>query len=36
VSPAAGGQLLQLIKAPSGFKIEDYRVELLGHCKNCK
>jgi len=36
VAPAAGGQLLQLIKAPSGFKIEDYRVELLGHCKNCK
>src|SRR5215813_34935 len=36
VSPAAGGQLLQLIKAPSGFKVEDYRVELLGHCKNCK
>lgn len=36
VSPAAGEELLKLIKAPSGFKVEDCRVELLGHCKNCR
>ncbi|MGE0129450.1 MAG: Fur family transcriptional regulator [Blastocatellales bacterium] len=36
VNPAAGEQALKLIKTPSGFKIADYRVELLGHCKNCK
>lgn len=36
VAPAAGEQLLKLIKAPSGFEVEDYRVELLGHCKNCR
>ncbi len=36
VDPAASEQLLQLIKAPSGFKVEDYRVEILGHCKNCR
>jgi Fe2+ or Zn2+ uptake regulation protein len=36
VDPTAGDQLLRLIKAPSGFRVEDYRVELLGHCKNCK
>jgi Fe2+ or Zn2+ uptake regulation protein len=29
-------QLLKLIKAPSGFEVEDYRVELLGYCKNCR
>jgi Fe2+ or Zn2+ uptake regulation protein len=36
VSQAMGEQALKLIKAPSGFKIADYRVELLGYCKNCK
>ena len=36
VNPAAGEQALKLIKAPGGFKVEDYRVELLGYCKNCK
>ena len=36
VNPAAGKQALKVIKAPGGFKVEDYRVELLGYCKNCK
>jgi Fe2+ or Zn2+ uptake regulation protein len=36
LDPAAGEQLLKLIKPPAGFKIADHRVELLGHCKNCK
>lgn len=36
VSPAMGEQVLKTIKAPSGFKTADYRVELLGYCKNCK
>lgn len=37
VIPAgAAEQLPRLIKAPSGFKVEDYRIELLGYCKNCK
>lgn len=35
VAPTAGEQLLKLIKAPGGFKVEDYRVELLGRCKDC-
>jgi len=36
VAPTAGEQLLKLLKAPRGFKVEDYRVELLGHCENCR
>jgi len=36
VAPAPGEQLLKLMKAPRGFKVEDYRIELLGYCKNCK
>ncbi len=36
IDPAAGEQLLKLIKPPAGFKIADHRVELLGYCKNCK
>jgi Fe2+ or Zn2+ uptake regulation protein len=31
-----GEPLLELLKPPSGFKVEDYRIELLGYCKNCK
>ena len=36
VAPATDKQALRLIKSPSGFIVEDYRVELLGHCKNCR
>jgi Fe2+ or Zn2+ uptake regulation protein len=36
VSPATSEQALKLIKAPGGFKIADYRIELLGYCKNCR
>jgi len=36
LEPEADEQLLELIKPPSGFKIENYRVEILGHCKGCR
>jgi|SRR5215471_7228851 len=36
VNPPAGEKLTELIKVPSGFKVQDYRVELLGYCKSCK
>lgn len=36
IDPQAGATALKSIKPPSGFKVEDYRVELLGYCKNCK
>jgi Fe2+ or Zn2+ uptake regulation protein len=36
INPAAGKELLKLIKPPGGFTIRDYRVELLGYCKSCK
>jgi Fe2+ or Zn2+ uptake regulation protein len=36
VSPAEESQLAKLIKAPGGFQVKDYRIELLGYCKNCQ
>ncbi len=36
VNPAAEEQFLKLIRPPAGFKVEDYRIELLGYCKRCK
>src|SRR5262249_2149058 len=36
INPSARERFLKQIKAPGGFKVEDYRVELLGYCKNCK
>jgi Fe2+ or Zn2+ uptake regulation protein len=36
VNPATVKQLMKLIEVPSGFKVQDYRVELLGYCKSCK
>ncbi|MFN0088016.1 MAG: Fur family transcriptional regulator [Blastocatellia bacterium] len=36
LEPAAAGELRRLLRAPAGFKVENYRIELLGHCKNCQ
>ncbi len=36
VPAAAGEQSLKLIRPPRGFRVEDYRVELLGYCENCR
>jgi Fe2+ or Zn2+ uptake regulation protein len=30
-----GGRMLKLIKLPGGFKVEGYRLEISGYCKNC-
>jgi Fe2+ or Zn2+ uptake regulation protein len=31
----AGEEWLKQIKPTGGFKVQDYRLELLGHCKDC-
>jgi Fe2+ or Zn2+ uptake regulation protein len=36
LEPEAGRQMLKLVKLPSGFKVEDYHVEILGYCKSCR
>lgn len=36
LEPAASEQLIALLKPPRGFKVEDYRIELLGVCRNCR
>ncbi|HKX28381.1 MAG TPA: transcriptional repressor [Blastocatellia bacterium] len=36
LEPEAGEQLLKLIKLPGGFKVEGYRLEISGYCKNCR
>lgn len=36
VEPAAQTALADDIKAPRGFRVEDYRVELLGYCRQCQ
>ncbi|MBI1765247.1 MAG: transcriptional repressor [Acidobacteria bacterium] len=36
VEPAAQAALGDDIKAPRGFRVEDYRVELLGRCRQCQ
>lgn len=36
LEPRGKEELAKLVKAPNGFQIEDYRVEVLGYCKNCK
>jgi Fur family transcriptional regulator, peroxide stress response regulator len=35
LEPEAGERLLKLIKLPGGFKVEGYRLEISGYCKNC-
>jgi Fe2+ or Zn2+ uptake regulation protein len=32
----AGGELLQQIKPQAGFVVKDYRLELLGYCRDCR
>jgi len=36
LEPRGEKELATLVKAPSGFQIEDYRVEVVGYCKDCK
>jgi Fe2+ or Zn2+ uptake regulation protein len=36
LEPETGQQMLELVKPPSGFMVEDYRLEILGKCKSCK
>ena len=36
VEPAAQAALVEDIKAPRGFRVDDYRVELLGYCRQCQ
>lgn len=36
VEPAAQAALADDIKAPRGFRVKDYRVELLGYCRQCQ
>lgn len=36
LEPTASAELPRLIKAPAGFRIEDYRIELTGYCRECK
>ncbi len=36
VEPAAQAALADDIKAPRGFRVEDYRVEVLGYCRQCQ
>jgi Fe2+ or Zn2+ uptake regulation protein len=31
-----GRELLRQITPQAGFTVEDYRLELLGHCQNCR
>lgn len=31
-----GSDLLKQIKPQAGFAVEDYRLELLGHCRECR
>lgn len=31
-----GEELARLVKAPAGFQVADYRVEVIGYCRNCK
>lgn len=33
---AQGAELLKQIKPQQGFAVKDYRLELLGHCRNCR
>lgn len=33
---ASGTELLQQLKPRSGFTVKDYRLELLGHCRDCR
>ncbi len=36
VNATQGTELLKLIKPQAGFEVKDYRLELLGHCRECR
>jgi Fe2+ or Zn2+ uptake regulation protein len=36
LEPEADQKVLELVKPPRGFKVEDYRLEILGKCKSCR
>src|SRR5689334_23214716 len=36
VEPRGGEELARLVNPPRGFKVEDYHVEVVGFCKDCK
>jgi Fur family peroxide stress response transcriptional regulator len=36
LEPQGGEEMARLVKAPAGFQVKDYRVEVVGYCKNCK
>jgi Fur family peroxide stress response transcriptional regulator len=36
LEPQGGEEMARLVKPPAGFKVEDYRIEVIGYCKDCK
>ncbi len=36
LEPQGGEEMTRLVKPPAGFKVEDYRIEVVGYCKDCK
>jgi Fe2+ or Zn2+ uptake regulation protein len=36
IEPTAQEALAEQIKPPKGFRVEDYRIELLGYCRQCQ
>lgn len=36
LNPVSGEDYLKRIKPGSGFKVKDYRLELLGYCSDCQ
>jgi Fe2+ or Zn2+ uptake regulation protein len=36
LEPRGAEELARLVKPPAGFKVEDYHVEVVGYCKDCK
>lgn len=36
LEPQGGEEMARLVKTPAGFKVEDYRIEVIGYCKDCK
>lgn len=36
LNPPEGSKLLEQIKPQAGFDVKDYRLELLGYCRECR
>jgi Fe2+ or Zn2+ uptake regulation protein len=36
LEPTASKALSKQVQAPPGFRVEDYRIELVGYCRNCQ